>query len=56
MPTPVPIRLNSWKGKDPGSSRRLVEHAPNQPYLVAPGKPAVQELPDFKMTSSKTLK
>ncbi len=31
----------------------LVEHAPNQPYLVAPGKHTVQKLPDFKMTSSK---
>src|SRR5260221_6450432 len=31
----------------------LVEHAPNQPYLVAPGKLAVQKLPDFKMTSSQ---
>ena len=34
--------------------RRLVEGVPNQPYLVAPGKPAVQKLPDFKMTSSKS--
>jgi L-Ala-D/L-Glu epimerase len=34
--------------------RRLVEHVPNQPYLVAPGKLAVQKLPDFKMTSSKS--
>jgi hypothetical protein len=33
-----------------------VERAPNQPYLVAPGKLAVQKLPDFKMTSSKILK
>jgi L-alanine-DL-glutamate epimerase-like enolase superfamily enzyme len=33
----------------------LVEHAPNQPYLAAPGKPGVQKLPDFKMTSSKSL-
>src|SRR6478752_1169403 len=31
----------------------LVEHAPNQPYLVAPGKHTVQKLPDFKMTSSQ---
>lgn len=39
-------------GKDP--ARRLVEHAPNQPYLVAPGKLTVQKSPDFKMTSSKS--
>ncbi len=31
----------------------LVEHAPNQPYLVAPSKHTVQKLPDFKMTSSQ---
>jgi len=35
-------------------TRRLVEHVPYQPYLVAPGKPAVQKLPDFQMTSSKS--
>ena len=40
-------------GNDPIPRRRLVEHAPNQPYLVAPGKPTVQKLPDFKMTSSQ---
>src|ERR1700679_3495435 len=33
--------------------RHLVEHAPNQPYLVASSKHTVQKLPDFKMTSSK---
>src|SRR5450755_4878361 len=32
----------------------LVEHAPNQPYLVASSKHTVQKLPDFKMTSSKS--
>jgi hypothetical protein len=25
------------------ASRRLVEHAPNQPYLAPPGKPAGSE-------------
>src|SRR4030088_2689271 len=39
-------------GKDP--ARRLVEHVPTQPYLVAPGKLTVQKLPDFKMTSTKS--
>ncbi len=54
-PTPVPILRNSSEKERSSTSRRLVEHAPNQPYLVAPGKPTVQKLPDFKMTSSKIL-
>ncbi len=53
MPTPVPILRYSSMGKIQ-QPRRLVEHAPNQPYLVAPGKLTVQKLPDFKMTSSKS--
>jgi hypothetical protein len=44
------------KGKDPARRHCLVEHAPNQPYLVAPGKLTVQKLSDFEMTSSHTLK
>src|ERR1700731_463352 len=55
VPTPEPILDDSCKSKHPIHRHSLVEHAPNQPYLVAPGKPAVQELPDFKMTSSETL-
>jgi L-alanine-DL-glutamate epimerase-like enolase superfamily enzyme len=33
--------------------QRLVETVPNQPYLVAPGKVTIQELPYFEMTSSQ---
>jgi L-alanine-DL-glutamate epimerase-like enolase superfamily enzyme len=40
--------------KEEPTRRRLVEPAPNQPYLVAPGKLAVQKLPDFKMTSTQS--
>src|SRR6202035_5527487 len=58
MPTPVPGLL-FMKGKFQHAAQMssrthcLVEHVPNQPYLVAPGKHTVQKLPDFKMTSSK---
>ena len=53
MPTPWPILRYSSRGKIQHAAR-LVESAANQPYLVAPGKLAVQKLPDFKMTSSKS--
>jgi hypothetical protein len=42
--------------KVPVPSHRLVEHAPYQPYLVAPGKLTVHKLSDFEMISSGTLK
>jgi L-Ala-D/L-Glu epimerase / N-acetyl-D-glutamate racemase len=41
--------------KGPTRAPRLVEHSPNQPYLVAPGKLAVMKLPDSKMTSTPQL-
>src|SRR5260370_39540622 len=48
-------RFSAIHGKaDPNAPRLLVERAPNQPYLVAPGKPPVQKLPDIKMTSSQS--
>jgi hypothetical protein len=56
MPTPGSNLRNSWNWVHPTLKPLLVERAPNQPYLVAPGKLAVQKLPDFKMTSSKILK
>jgi L-alanine-DL-glutamate epimerase-like enolase superfamily enzyme len=47
-------RSHRRRGKIQQRCDNLVEHIPNQPYLVAPGKPAVQKLPDIKMTSSKS--
>jgi hypothetical protein len=47
MPTPVPILRYSWKGKIQPRRHRLVEHAPNQPYLVAPGKPDGSKIARF---------
>ena len=51
--TPAPLFRTSSRRKCPTRRRCLVEHTPNQPYLVAPGKHTVQKLPDFKMTSSQ---
>jgi hypothetical protein len=56
MPTPGSNLRDSWNREHPTLKPLLVEHVPNQPYLVAPGKLAVQKLPDFKTTSSKILK
>src|SRR5258706_7529403 len=48
-------RFSAIDGKaEPNAPPLLVEPAPNQPYLVAPGKPPVQKLPDIKMTSSQS--
>jgi hypothetical protein len=47
MSAPAPILRYSSKGTIQPCRHRLVEHAPNQPYLVAPGKPGGSEIARF---------